>query len=51
MSEDNVVTQIMQKRQGKATIAYLAKLLLKLNDSLHNTDILLLTCIMSVNIS
>lgn len=48
MSEDNVVTQIMYKRQGKPTIAYLAKLMLKLNDSLHNTDILLLTCLMSL---
>lgn len=51
MSEDSVVTQIMQKRQGKSTTAYLAKLMLKLNDSLHNTGIMLLTCIMSLNIS
>ena len=48
MSEDSVVTQ---KRQGKSTIAYLAKLMLKLNDSLHNTDMMLLACIMSLNIS
>ena len=51
MSEDSVVTQIMQKRQDKSTTAYLAKLMLKLNDSLHNTGIMLLTCIMSLNIS